>query len=39
MVLSSRWIEGDLTELLVVVGSQLGLDVDLAVLVNEAALV
>lgn len=39
LVLSSCWIEGDLTELLLLVGSQLGLDVDLAVRVNEAAFV
>lgn len=35
LVLSSGWIEGDLTELLLLVGRQLGLDVDLAVRVNE----
>lgn len=39
LVLSSGWIEGDLTELLLLVGCQLGLDVDLAVRVNEPALV
>lgn len=39
LVLSSGWIEGDLTELLLLVGCQLGLDVDLAVRVNETALV
>lgn len=39
MVLSSGWIEGDLTELLLLVRCQLGLDVDLAVRVNEAAVV
>lgn len=39
MVLSSGWIEGDLTELLFLVRCQLGLDVDLAVRVNEAAVV
>lgn len=39
LVLSSGWIEGDLTELLLLVRCQLGLDVDLAVRMNEAALV
>lgn len=39
LVLSSVWIEGDLTELLLLVGRQLRLDVDLAVRVNEATLV
>lgn len=39
LVLSSGWIEGDLTELLLLVGCQLGLDVNLPVRVNEAALV
>lgn len=39
LVLSSGWIEGDLTELLLLVRCQLGLDVDLAVRVNEAAVV
>jgi hypothetical protein len=39
LVLSSGWIEGDLAELLLLVGCQLGLDVNLAVRVNEAALV
>lgn len=39
LVLSSGWIEGDLTELLLLVRCQLGLDVDLAVRVNETALV
>lgn len=39
LVLSGGWIEGDLTKLLLLVGCQLGLDVNLAVRVNEAAVV
>lgn len=40
LVLSGGWIEGDLIELLLLVRCQLGgLDVDLAVRMNEAALV
>lgn len=39
LVLSSGWIESDLIELLLLVRCQLGLDVDLAVRVDEAAVV
>lgn len=39
LVLPSGWIESDLIELLLLVRCQLGLDVDLAVRVDEAAVV
>lgn len=39
LVLSRRWIEGDLTQMLLLVGRQLGLDMDLTVRVNETAVV